>query len=189
MAAYNPPAAQAPFKPGDIVKENYTLIQQIGAGSYGAIFEAIYKKGIVAKPVAIKFEKITFDKPVLCNEIIILKALDGNKHYAHFYQYGTHERYKFIAMELLGPCLIDLINRKIPYRFCLHSILKFGIQAIESLQALHKAGFVHRDIKPSNFVIGNTVDLSSRIYLIDFGLCKKLFMKDGIIIKVCVNHR
>ncbi|KAA6383328.1 MAG: putative Tau-tubulin kinase 1 [Streblomastix strix] len=74
-------------------------------------------------------------------------------------------------MQFLGPCLI------------LHSVLKFGVQAIEAIQALHKAGFVHRDIKPSNFVIGNTVETSSNIYLIDFGLCKKLFMKDGIVVK------
>ncbi|KAA6390157.1 MAG: putative Tau-tubulin kinase 1 [Streblomastix strix] len=183
MSSYNPPTAIVPFKPSDIIKEHYTLIQQIGAGSYGAIFEAVYQKDNVSKHVAIKFEKITLDKPVLCNEIIILKALTGNKHFARFYQYGTHERYKFIAMELLGPSLIDIVNRKRPYRFCLHSILKFGVQAIDAIQALHKAGFVHRDIKPSNFVIGNKVESSSRIYLIDFGLCKKLNMKDGIIVK------
>ncbi|KAA6382400.1 MAG: hypothetical protein EZS28_022072, partial [Streblomastix strix] len=75
-ADFNPPAATVPFKPGDIIKQRYALVQQIGAGSYGAIFEAIYQNEIVCKHVAIKFEQITFDKPVLCNEIIILKALD-----------------------------------------------------------------------------------------------------------------
>ncbi|KAA6356917.1 MAG: putative Tau-tubulin kinase 1 [Streblomastix strix] len=97
--------------------------------------------------------------------------------------YGTHEKYKFVAMELLGPSLIDLVNRKRPYRFNLHSLLKFGVQAIDALQAIHQAGFVHRDIKPSNFVVGNTVETSSRLYLIDFGLCKKLNMQDGIVVK------
>ncbi|KAA6369162.1 MAG: putative protein serine/threonine kinase, partial [Streblomastix strix] len=76
-----------------------------------------------------------------------------------------------------------LVNRKKPYRFCLHSLLKFGVQAIEALQALHQAGFIHRDIKPSNFVIGSTVETSNNIYIIDFGLCKKLHMKDGIVVK------
>ncbi|KAA6379713.1 MAG: putative Tau-tubulin kinase 2 [Streblomastix strix] len=178
-----PSAAVVPFKIGDIIKEQYTLIKQIGAGSYGAIFEAIYQNGILSKHVAIKFEKIVFDRPMLLNEIIILKALTTNKHFARFYQYGTHEKYKFVAMDLLGPSLIDLVNRKRPYRFNLHSILKFGVQAIDTLLALHKAGFVHRDIKPSNFVIGNTVETSSRVYLIDFGLCKKLFMKDGFVVQ------
>ncbi|KAA6373236.1 MAG: putative protein serine/threonine kinase [Streblomastix strix] len=183
MAIYNPPAAIVPFKPGDIIKERYTLVKQIGAGSYGAIFEAIYQNEIISKLVAIKFEKIVFYKPILQNELIVLKALASNQHYARFYQYGTHEKCKFVAMELLGPSLLTLVNSKKPYRFSLCSILKFGVQAIEALQALHQAGFVHRDIKPSNFVIGSTVETSNRIYLIDFGLCKKLNVKDRIVVK------
>ncbi|KAA6342413.1 MAG: hypothetical protein EZS28_052393, partial [Streblomastix strix] len=75
MPLNNPPAAVVPFKPGDIIKEHYTLVQQIGAGSYGAIFEAVYQNGVLSKVVAMKFEQITFDKPMLYNEIVILKAL------------------------------------------------------------------------------------------------------------------
>ncbi|KAA6368296.1 MAG: hypothetical protein EZS28_036177, partial [Streblomastix strix] len=139
MAVNIPSAAYVPFKCGEIIKNHYTLVQQIGAGSYGAIFEAVYLNDVISKHVAIKFEKIVFNRPMLLNEIVILKELAGNKHFAHFYQYGTHENYKFVAMELLGPSLIDLVNRKKPYRFCLHSLLKFGVQAIEALQALHQA--------------------------------------------------
>ncbi|KAA6376428.1 MAG: putative Tau-tubulin kinase 2 [Streblomastix strix] len=187
MSLNNPLAAIVPFKVGEIIKEQYTLVQQIGAGTYGAIFEAIYMNGAISKHVAIKFEQTMFNRPMLSIEVIVLKALSGNKHYAKYYQCGTHDNYKFVAMELLGPSLIDLANRKRPYRFCLHSILKFGVQAIEALEALHKAGFVHRDIKPSNFVIGGSIETSSRIYLIDFGLCKKLCIKDGIVVKPKMN--
>ncbi|KAA6365667.1 MAG: putative Tau tubulin kinase 1, partial [Streblomastix strix] len=77
--------------------------------------------------------------------------------------------YKFVAMELLGPSFIDVVNRKPPYRLSLHSILKIDVQGTEALMALHQAGFVHRDIKPGNYVIGNTLDTSDTIYLIDFG--------------------
>ncbi|KAA6396993.1 MAG: putative Tau-tubulin kinase [Streblomastix strix] len=187
MDEINTPEEQVQFKPGDIIKNRYTLVQQIGAGSYGTIFEANYQNENVYKHIAIKFEKITLNKPMLLNEISILKALADNKHFARYFQYGTYENYKFVAMELLGPCLIDLANRKMPYRFGLHSLLKFGVQAIEAIQALHKAGFVHRDIKPSNFVIGSTVETSNMIYLIDFGLSKKLNMKDGIVVMPSMN--
>ncbi|KAA6367155.1 MAG: putative tau-tubulin kinase 1, partial [Streblomastix strix] len=70
-----------------------------------------------------------------------------------------------------------------PCKFNLHELLKFGIQAVESLKELHKAGFVHRDVKPDNFVIGNQQNTTGFIYLIDFGLCKKLHKENGVIVK------
>ncbi|KAA6357765.1 MAG: putative Tau-tubulin kinase 1, partial [Streblomastix strix] len=95
--------------------------------------------------------------------------MEGNKHFAKFYHHGTIRNYKFVAMMLLGPSLIDIVNRKPPYRLSLNSLLKIGVQRTEALMGLHQAGFVHRDIKPGNFVIGNTLDTSDTIYLIDFG--------------------
>ncbi|KAA6367777.1 MAG: hypothetical protein EZS28_036697 [Streblomastix strix] len=86
-------------------------------------------------------------------------------------------------MELLGPSMIEVVNRQKPYKFTLSQVLKFGIQGIESLDSIHAQGFVHRDVKPGNFVIGNTVETSGIFYLIDFGLCKRLQIKDGIVIK------
>ncbi|KAA6363625.1 MAG: hypothetical protein EZS28_040848, partial [Streblomastix strix] len=55
--------------------------------------------------------------------------------------------------------------------------------AVESLKELHKAGFVHRDVKPDNFMIGNQQNTTGFIYLIDFGLCKKLHKENGVIVK------
>ncbi|KAA6361631.1 MAG: hypothetical protein EZS28_042842 [Streblomastix strix] len=86
-------------------------------------------------------------------------------------------------MELLGPSIIEVVNRQKPYKFTLSQVLQFGIQGIESLSSIHSHGFVHRDIKPGNFVIGNTVETSGIFYLIDFGLCKRLQYQDGVVIK------
>ncbi|KAA6382365.1 MAG: putative Tau-tubulin kinase 1 [Streblomastix strix] len=171
------------FQSGDITKDRYTIVEQIGGGLYSAIFKGICKNQTASQHVAIKFQNITLDCPQLTNEILILQALADCKHFAQIYGQGIHKKYKFVAMELLGPSLHDLVNRKIPNKFCLHSILKFGVQAIDALQALHKIGFIHRDLKPSNFVIGSTVETSSKIYLIGFGISQQLNIKDGNIIK------
>ncbi|KAA6386706.1 MAG: putative Tau-tubulin kinase 1, partial [Streblomastix strix] len=167
-----------PFKVGDIIKQSYTLTREVGAGAYGAIFEARYQGSQGTKNVALKFEKEDMDRPLLLNEVMVMKAMAGNKHYAKFYQYGSHKDYKFVAMELLGPCLIDLVNRKPPFKFTLFSVLKFGLHGLKGLEAMHEAGFVHRDVKPGNFVIGNTKESAGVFFVIDFGLCKKLPPKD-----------
>ncbi|KAA6388711.1 MAG: putative protein serine/threonine kinase [Streblomastix strix] len=178
----NTSTSRSTFQVGDVIKDSYTLAKLIGAGTFGSIFCSFYRSENGTRLVAVKLERNIEQYPMLYNEVVVLKALTGNKHFARFYQYGTHKDYKFIAMELLGSNMIDLVNRKRPYKFSLHSVLKFGIQAIESLQALHQAGFVHRDIKPGNFVIGNSRSTTGTFFLIDFGLCKRLNIKDGVVV-------
>lgn len=42
------------------------------------------------------------------------------------------------------------------------------------LEQFHNKGFIHRDIKPDNFVTGPET-YSDKIYIIDYGLCKRYF--------------
>ncbi|KAA6399388.1 MAG: putative Tau-tubulin kinase [Streblomastix strix] len=179
----SPITASVPLQIGDVIKDRYTLLKQIGAGTYGAIYAALYRGNMVTRLVAIKFEKVTQKYSLQYNEVALMKLLAGSSHFAKFYRCGTHEGFKFVCMELLGPSLIQLVNRKRPYQLNLFQLLKFGVQAIKCLQELHKAGFVHRDVKPENFVIGNTKKTAGTIYLIDFGLCKRLPVVDGKIVK------
>ncbi|KAA6368240.1 MAG: putative Casein kinase I [Streblomastix strix] len=130
---------------GDIVNKHYKLIRQIYKGERGVIFCALDTS---MNQVAIKFEKIAEEQPQICVESAILKLLAGTSCIPQFIHYGSYKNYKYLAMELIGPNLIDLVNYKRPYKFSLNSILKFGIQAIEALQVFHSKGFVHRDIKP-----------------------------------------
>ena len=47
---------------------------------------------------------------------------------------------------------------------------------LKNLQVLHNAGLAHRDLKPANIVIGLGKE-RNKLYLIDFGLTKKLTRK------------
>ncbi|KAA6400103.1 MAG: putative CK1 family protein kinase [Streblomastix strix] len=169
-----------PIKVGDIIKYYYKIIRCIAWDSDRMIFCALDTS---MKQVAIKFELDTGEQTAVCIEAAILKILDESIYIPQFYHYGIHLNYKFLAMELLGPNMIDLANYKSPYKFSLHSILKFGIQAIEAIQVVHSKGFVHRDIKPGNFLIGNSSSNSGILKLVDFELCKKIHKVDGIITK------
>ncbi|KAA6380094.1 MAG: putative Tau-tubulin kinase 1 [Streblomastix strix] len=169
-----------PIEVGDIIKERYKIVRIIARGERGAIFCALDGQ---MKQIAIKFEQQSIEQTAVSVEAAILKILAGETHIPQFYQYGVHLNCKFLAMKLMGPNLIELVNYKRPYKFSLNSILKFGIQAIEALQVVHNKGIVHRDIKPGNFLIGNSHDTKGIIKLIDFELCKKIHKVDGIITK------
>ncbi|KAA6397116.1 MAG: putative protein serine/threonine kinase [Streblomastix strix] len=183
MPMTQPLAAEVPFKMGDVIKDDFTLQLQIGAGTFGVIFSALYKGRDITKHVAIKLEKNIPKFSLQANEVQILKIMAGSQHFAKFYQCGTFENYKLVVMQLLGPSILSLVNRKRPYQLSTLQLLKFGQQSIQALKELHLAGFVHRDVKPDNFVIGNTIEKAGIIYLIDFGLSKKLFIHNGKITK------
>ncbi|KAA6378266.1 MAG: hypothetical protein EZS28_026207 [Streblomastix strix] len=163
-------------KNGDIIKDRYKIIRTISQGKNRMIFCAI---DLQMQLIAIKMENDSDGHAFICVESAILKILDKSNHIPQFFSYGSYKNYKFMAYELLGPNMIDLVNYKKPYKFSLHSVLKFGIQAIETLQIIHNQDFIHRDIKPGNFLIGNTQGTFGTFYLIGFELCKKLNKKDG----------
>ncbi|KAH7827595.1 putative rho-associated protein kinase 1 [Monocercomonoides exilis] len=165
---------------GDVVKECYTLQRMIGEGSFGRIFEATFRNERFTKEIAIKFEEDNKERLLLTAEVKVLKALEGVTHFPRFFGFGTHKKFKFVAMELLGPNLLELINLTETGTFSIKTVAGFAIQALTAIEALHTCGFIHRDIKPANFVIGRTKEMRSNIYLIDFGLCKLIKMRDGI---------
>ena len=76
-------------------------------------------------------------------------------------------------MELVGNDLDEIMMKSKAGKFSPKTGLMIGLQAIDRIEALHTIGFLHRDIKPENLTIGLGHN-SSIIYLIDFGLAKKI---------------
>ena len=66
--------------------------------------------------------------------------------------------------------IIEVVKNR---RFSLKTVLMIGLQVIDRLEAFHKIGYLHRDVKPDNLVIGFE-EKNKIIYLIDFGLAKKI---------------
>ncbi|KAA6391994.1 MAG: putative Tau-tubulin kinase 1 [Streblomastix strix] len=165
-------------KVGDIIKDRYQLIQDISLEEKKMIFLALDQQ---MRQIVIKMENDSDEHAFICIESAILQVLTNSNHIPQFLSYGQHKNYKFMAYELLGPNMIDLVNYKKPFKFSLHSILKFGIQAIETLKIIHNQDFIHRDIKPGNFLIGNTQETFGTFYLIGFELCKKINRHCGVV--------
>ncbi|KAA6314254.1 MAG: hypothetical protein EZS28_055614, partial [Streblomastix strix] len=76
---------------GEKIGQHYILINQIGAGAFGAIFSVKYEHNEIKKRFAIKFEEGLGQFTFLHNEIVVLKSLAGIKHFAKYYQLGVHK--------------------------------------------------------------------------------------------------
>jgi serine/threonine protein kinase len=160
---------------GEIVSDNYIIIQKIGSGSFGEVYIAEYKNGGY---VAAKIEDRT-KSPRIINEYNIYKYLQRKnftKGLPTIYDFVQTEEFNMLFMQLLGPSLEDLFvkyNRK----FNLPTVYNLAIQFIELMRQLHTTNFIHRDIKPNNFLIGRDLN-KTQIYIMDFGLSKK-YMTGG----------
>lgn len=75
MTKAPPPVVKAPFEVGDVIKDTYILTREVGAGGFGAIYSAKLKNSSGSKQLALKFEKGTDERPLLYNEVMVLKAL------------------------------------------------------------------------------------------------------------------
>ena len=165
------------------LNENYSILlnKKIGSGSFGQIYQCLNKK--TNEMLACKIESINELKPQLYHESKIMQLMKNCTGFPTCYDFILTEQDKILIMDLLGPNL-DTIMNKLPSknslkRFSFKSSLMIMIQCLERLKSLHEKGIIHRDIKPENFVIGPK-NKERIIYLIDFGLSKKI-SKDKII--------
>ncbi|KAA6376288.1 MAG: hypothetical protein EZS28_028184, partial [Streblomastix strix] len=115
---------------------NYKLDALIASGSNVSVYTAKPSNCNSAPQVAVKLERAIPSHLALNKEIIILKKVQRK-----------YKDFKFLVTELLGPNLSDLAFRQPPYKFPLHTLLKFAYQAIEALQLLHQNGFIHCAVK------------------------------------------
>ena len=146
----------------------YTLLNRIGSGSFGQIFQCEHNK--TKKQYAAKIESVNVKIPRLSFEIKLYKYFSGGNNIPKIYWYGNEQNMNIMVMDLLGKSLENL--HEIHKTISLKSILMIIDQMISCIEFLHKMNFIHRDIKPDNFVMGINNE-SNKLYLLDFGLAKR----------------
>ena len=158
---------------GDVIGP-YTLVQEIGQGGMGTVWEA--KQEIPLKRrLAIKFvssdmsgerviQRFDSERNLLARmeHPGITRVLDA----------GTDDDGRpWFAMELVDGQ--DIMSFCKTGELSLDARLRLFVAVCEAIQHAHQKGVIHRDLKPSNVLV-QTVDGKPEVKVIDFGLARAL---------------
>jgi len=161
------------------ILEKYDIVREINSGAFGKIYSGINK--ITKDLVAIKIE--VSENSLIKNEARIYKFLERKNGIPSLRMYFSEVKYNYLVIDLLGESLFSFKERKKQNKdsnknniIQINTIYDIGIQLTNILKDIHNMGIIHRDIKPQNIVFDNDY---KNIYLIDFGLAKKIIYQLG----------
>jgi serine/threonine protein kinase len=145
-----------------LIANKYEIIEKLNEGLFGVIVKG--KNIRTGEYVAIKIEsRLNHTLKMEAKIYQYLGNLDG---FPRLKWYGTIEKVHYLVIDLLVYNLVDIIKEN--GKLELTKVLNIGIQMIKRIELLHNKYLIHRDIKPANFMIKD-----NKIYLIDFGMCKR----------------
>jgi Protein kinase domain len=162
------------------VLAGYRIVSELGRGGMGIVFLAEHQH--LERKVALKLlaPDLTGDENFRHRFIRESKAAAALDHpnIIPIFDAGEIEGLLYLSMRYAeGRDLKELIQDEgalAPER-----ALRLLEQAGRALDAAHAQGLVHRDVKPQNMLVTG-LDPAEHLYLLDFGLTKKLSQTSGL---------
>ena len=162
------------FNSGTIIDGKYRLVDCIGKGGMGEVYEASHVE--IGLPVAIKTlrpEQCSDAEAIsrLCQEARLAGTI-GHDHICQVTDIGWHHGIPYLVMPLLrGKTLSQLLREGGVDASDLVDIL---CQILSALSIAHDRNVIHRDLKPSNIFITRVGKQDNFAKLLDFGISKLL---------------
>ena len=170
-APVRPSSSPLDFQPGQRVADRYVILQRIGHGGMGVVYQA--HDSLVNEDVALKFMRTDLLRTDKARRFFLQEALVTRRlrhenivvvHDVNF----TREGVLYISMEhAAGESLRDMLQRHRAEKTLIE--VRFAVRVVEQMLAgldyAHRF-VVHRDIKPENVMLL----ANERVKLLDFGL-------------------
>ncbi|MEL6443338.1 MAG: serine/threonine-protein kinase [Bacteroidota bacterium] len=153
----------------------YEIVQLVGRGGMGEVYEARRGDGTYEQTVALKLVPRSGSAAVLRRfeaERQILAGLD-HPHIARLLDGGlSGEGRPYFAMEFVrGLPITTYCDR---HRLGIDARLRLFRTVCDAVQHAHRRLVVHRDLKPSNILVAETEAGEPIVKLLDFGIAKLL---------------
>jgi serine/threonine protein kinase/Flp pilus assembly protein TadD len=159
------------FSPGQIIRERFRIVRQLGEGGMAVVYEAIDEK--LGERRALKFAKAGHSAQITPEARSALRITHEN--ICRTYEIHTTEKsgvpaLDFISMELVeGETLESRYRREVVSQ---PEAVAIARQLCQGLEAAHRAQVLHRDLKGNNVMLARRSDGSVRVVITDFGLAK-----------------
>ena len=175
--------------PGQLNINDYTIIKQIGQGSFGQIFlveDKIYKKKYALKKITATSSEDVTDIEKEYNILLNIQNSDQevsnvvNIYGVNNYKLDFNTTVVYVLMELASTDWDKEIKERKKTRkyYQENELMKILATLVRSLAVLQNKNISHRDIKPQNILIFND-PIYGKIYkLADFGEAKILIQGD-----------
>jgi serine/threonine-protein kinase len=167
--------ASHPAETGDLIAGKYRIEGVLGTGGMGVVFAATHLH--LERLVAVKVMRVELTEfPGAVQRLVLeakLAARLRSEHVCKVLDVGTlADGAPYVVMEYLeGADLATMLGQH--GAFPASVAVDFMLEACEALAEAHASQIVHRDLKPENLFVAQTLDGTSTIKVLDFGISKQ----------------
>ena len=161
--------------PGTLLDNRYELVEIIGEGGMGVVYEGRHTG--LDRRVAVKILHPEWSEVDQAAQRFMQEAqIAGNLGHANICEVtdigATDEGLPYMVMPLLqGRTLADAIDASVG-GMTIPRAIDVVVQILSALQTAHEADIVHRDLKPDNIFLVRMGDREDFVKILDFGISK-----------------